>query len=102
MSATPENDFVFTPLGGVGEIGMNLALYGYGPPKARKWIMVDCGLGFPGADLPGVEPLDDSKPKPANPAPATAAGSLGVVKEVTGDNYNYRIEAEILDDGSMA
>lgn len=35
MSATPENDFVFTPLGGVGEIGMNLALYGFGPPKAR-------------------------------------------------------------------
>lgn len=55
MNATPENDFVFTPLGGVGEIGMNLALYGYGPPKARKWIMVDCGLGFPGADLPGVD-----------------------------------------------
>lgn len=50
-----ESDFVFAPLGGVGEIGMNLALYGYGPPKSRKWLMVDCGLGFPGADLPGVD-----------------------------------------------
>jgi len=51
----PEADFVFAPLGGVGEIGMNLALYGYGPPKARKWIMVDCGLGFVGPEYPGVD-----------------------------------------------
>lgn len=48
-------DFVFAPLGGLGEIGMNAALYGYGPPRARKWILVDCGLGFPGPELPGVE-----------------------------------------------
>jgi ribonuclease J len=52
---TPSNDFVFVPFGGVGEIGMNLSLYGYGPPRARKWLMVDCGLGFPGADLPGID-----------------------------------------------
>lgn len=52
---TPETDFVFVPFGGVGEIGMNLALYGYGPPKSRKWLMVDCGLGFPGPELPGVD-----------------------------------------------
>ena len=50
-----EADLVFAPLGGVGEIGMNLALYGYGPPKSRKWLMVDCGMGFPGPDLPGVD-----------------------------------------------
>jgi len=49
------SDFVFVPFGGVGEIGMNLALYGYGPPKSRKWLMVDCGLGFPGPELPGVD-----------------------------------------------
>ena len=48
-------DLVFAPLGGLGEIGMNASLYGYGPPNARKWIMVDCGLGFPGPDLPGVD-----------------------------------------------
>ncbi|HTO79285.1 MAG TPA: ribonuclease J, partial [Methylocystis sp.] len=51
----PDADFVFAPLGGLGEIGMNAALYGYGPPRARKWILVDCGLGFPGPDLPGVD-----------------------------------------------
>lgn len=48
-------DFVFAPLGGLGEIGMNAALYGYGPARARKWVLVDCGLGFPGPELPGVE-----------------------------------------------
>lgn len=50
-----EEELVFLPLGGVGEIGMNLALYGFGKPKERQWIMVDCGVTFPGPDLPGVD-----------------------------------------------
>ena len=50
-----KQDLVFVPLGGVGEIGMNLALYGFGDAKKRKWIMVDCGVTFPGPDLPGVD-----------------------------------------------
>ncbi|MFB2552296.1 ribonuclease J [Ensifer soli] len=49
------DELVFLPLGGVGEIGMNLALYGYGRPGQRAWIMVDCGVTFPGPDLPGVD-----------------------------------------------
>jgi len=53
MAGTDE--LVFLPLGGVGEIGMNLALYGFGPAENRKWIMVDCGVSFPGPDLPGVD-----------------------------------------------
>ncbi|WP_431192826.1 ribonuclease J [Tianweitania aestuarii] len=48
-------ELVFVPLGGVGEIGMNFALYGFGPPKAREWIVVDVGVTFPGPDLPGVD-----------------------------------------------
>ena len=48
-------EFVFVPLGGVGEIGMNLALYGFGAESDRKWIMVDCGVTFPGPELPGVD-----------------------------------------------
>ncbi|MCO5132875.1 MAG: ribonuclease J [Phyllobacteriaceae bacterium] len=48
-------ELVFVPLGGVGEIGMNLALYGYGPKDSREWIMVDCGVTFPGPNLPGVD-----------------------------------------------
>lgn len=50
-----EEELVFLPLGGVGEIGMNLGLYGYGRPGNRQWIMVDCGVTFPGPELPGVE-----------------------------------------------
>ncbi|MCJ8518917.1 ribonuclease J [Pseudorhizobium tarimense] len=50
-----QEDLVFLPLGGVGEIGMNLALYGYGTPAKRQWIMVDCGVTFPGPELPGVD-----------------------------------------------
>ena len=50
-----EAELVFCPLGGVGEIGMNFALYGFGPPNKREWIIVDCGVTFPDATLPGVD-----------------------------------------------
>ncbi|GJD50478.1 Ribonuclease J [Methylobacterium crusticola] len=50
------DELVFVPLGGVGEIGMNAALYGFGPPKGRKWIMVDLGMGFASEEhMPGVD-----------------------------------------------
>ncbi len=52
---TDDNEFVFAALGGLGEIGMNCALYGYGPPKARKWLMVDLGVAFAGEEFPGVD-----------------------------------------------
>jgi len=51
------NELVFAPLGGLGEIGMNCALYGFGPPRHRKWLMVDIGLAFAGEELPGVDLL---------------------------------------------
>src|SRR5450631_1945782 len=50
-----QNELVFVPLGGLGEIGMNCALYGFGPVKKRKWLLVDVGLAFAGEDLPGVD-----------------------------------------------
>ncbi len=49
------DEFVFAALGGLDEIGRNAALYGFGPPGRRKWIMVDCGLSFAGPDLPGID-----------------------------------------------
>ena len=49
------SEFVFVPLGGVGEIGMNIAMYGFGPAKKRKWLIVDVGVTFPGPELPGVD-----------------------------------------------
>ena len=42
----PQDEFVFLPLGGSGEIGMNLNLYGYGPEDDRRWIIVDIGVTF--------------------------------------------------------
>ncbi|WEX11926.1 ribonuclease J [Chelativorans sp. AA-79] len=34
---------------------MNFGLYGYGPPEKRRWIVVDCGVTFPGENLPGAD-----------------------------------------------
>jgi len=50
-----DDAFVFLPLGGVGEIGMNLYLYGVGPGDDREWLMVDLGITFPGEREPGVD-----------------------------------------------
>ncbi len=55
MASTSGPEFVFVPLGGVGEIGMNFALYGFGPADRREWIVVACGVSFPDATLPGVD-----------------------------------------------
>src|SRR5713226_4113703 len=49
------DELVFAPLGGVGEIGMNLAIYGFGEAHRRKWIVVDLGVSFGGDDLPGID-----------------------------------------------
>jgi ribonuclease J len=50
------DSLVFVPLGGVGEIGMNLALYGFGTKNKRQWIMVDCGVTFASEEhMPGVD-----------------------------------------------
>jgi ribonuclease J len=50
-----KNEFVFLPLGGSGEIGMNMNLFGLGPADARQWIMIDCGVTFGGPETPGIE-----------------------------------------------
>ena len=55
MAKNQRDELVFVPLGGVGEIGMNMAAYGFGPAHKRKWIVVDCGVSFGGPDLPGIE-----------------------------------------------
>ena len=51
----PNEELVFAPLGGVGEIGMNLALYGIGSERSKQWLIVDFGVAFAGDDLPGVD-----------------------------------------------
>jgi ribonuclease J len=53
---TQRDELVFLPLGGSGEIGMNLNAYGFGPPEARKWIIVDIGVTFGREDAtPGID-----------------------------------------------
>ncbi len=49
------DELVFLPLGGAGEIGMNLNLYGYGRPGARDWLMVDLGVTFNDGSVPGID-----------------------------------------------
>jgi ribonuclease J len=54
--ASLKEELVFVALGGLGEIGMNAALYGVGTERGRKWILVDCGMGFASEEhLPGVD-----------------------------------------------
>ena len=54
LMAGPE--LLFAPLGGIGEIGMNLAVYGVGDGRRRTWLIVDCGVSFAAEEhLPGVD-----------------------------------------------
>src|SRR5215471_12938407 len=52
---SPHEELVFAPLGGVGEIGMNLSVYGLGSERKKAWLAVDLGVAFAGDDLPGVD-----------------------------------------------
>jgi len=50
-----QKELVFLPLGGSGEIGMNMNLYGFGTPAKRQWLMIDCGVLFGDLSTPGVD-----------------------------------------------
>src|SRR5674476_20115 len=51
-----KQDLVFAPLGGVGEIGMNLSIYGLGNAHKRSWLAVDLGVSFASEEhLPGID-----------------------------------------------
>jgi ribonuclease J len=53
---TAQQELVFAPLGGVGEIGMNLSIYGLGDERRRTWLAVDLGVSFAAEEhLPGVD-----------------------------------------------
>lgn len=54
---TNQDEFLFLPLGGAGEIGMNLYLYGYGPSNRERWMMIDLGITFGDGTTPGVDVL---------------------------------------------
>ena len=52
----PEDELLFLALGGSGEIGMNVNLYGC----QGRWLMVDLGMTFSGAEYPGVDLVFDT------------------------------------------
>ena len=49
------NEVLFCPLGGSGEIGANMNLYGFGQTNNHKWLIVDCGITFAEDNIPGVD-----------------------------------------------
>ena len=49
------NEVLFCPLGGSGEIGANMNLYGFGQTNNHKWLIVDCGITFAEENIPGVD-----------------------------------------------
>ena len=50
-----KEELLFCPLGGSGEIGMNMNLFAYGKPDNQKWIIVDVGVTFADDTVPGVD-----------------------------------------------
>jgi ribonuclease J len=50
------DELTFAPLGGVGEIGMNLSIYGLGDRNRRSWLAIDLGVSFGDEEhLPGID-----------------------------------------------
>ena len=50
-----KEELLFCPLGGSGEIGMNMNLFAYGKPGKQKWIIVDIGVTFADDTVPGID-----------------------------------------------
>lgn len=48
-------ELLFVPLGGIGEFGKNLALYGLGTAERRRWVLIDLGVSFADDELPGID-----------------------------------------------
>ena len=48
-------ELLFCPLGGAGEIGMNMNLFAYGKENEHKWIIVDTGVTFADDSVPGID-----------------------------------------------
>ena len=50
-----KENLIYLPLGGSGEVGMNMYVYGYGEPGLERFIIVDLGVTFPDMETsPGV------------------------------------------------
>ena len=50
-----DEELIFCPLGGSGEIGGNMNLYAYGNNENKKWVIVDTGVSFADDSIPGID-----------------------------------------------
>ncbi len=50
-----DEELIFCPLGGSGEIGGNMNLYAYGNNENKKWVIIDTGVSFADDSIPGVD-----------------------------------------------
>ena len=50
-----KDELIYCPLGGAGEIGMNMNLYGFGKEDNHKWIIIDLGVTFADDSMPGID-----------------------------------------------
>ena len=50
-----KDELIYCPLGGAGEIGMNMNLYGFGKNEDHKWIIIDLGVTFADDSVPGID-----------------------------------------------
>ena len=50
-----KDELIYCPLGGAGEIGMNMNLYGFGKDEDHKWIIIDLGVTFADDSVPGID-----------------------------------------------
>ena len=57
------DELLYCPLGGAGEIGMNMSLYAFGKSENHKWIIVDVGITFADDTIPGVDQLTLKDPE---------------------------------------
>jgi mRNA degradation ribonuclease J1/J2 len=69
LTTPADDELLYLPLGGTGEIGMNLNLYGH----AGHWLIIDIGITFGGDAFPGLRRADGRpglhrQPPPAPPA----------------------------------
>ena len=93
-----QDELVFLPLGGSGEIGMNFNAYGFGPENNRQWIIVDCGVLFgreghtPGVDLIMLETFRDLD---------ELREAVLAVREAAGREMPLIAQVAIEDDGTL-
>ena len=92
-----KDELLFCPLGGSGEIGMNMNLFAYGKPGEHKWIMVDIGVTFADDTIPGVDLIYPDPGFPIYRSMIKFSGAKGIPLELSeDDNFEINIQKTTL------